>query len=304
MLMGYLLFGLAPVLTGLALRAGWDAPHAVLLRFSVAGLFIALLVQIGKRSATPWVREELSLKAGRGRILFLRGLTGAAAVLCYFSAMKYAGTGVGTLLNYSYAVFANLIAAIVFKSLPRPAFWPLLALAGCGLWLVMDPSRPALDSPDFGLGLLFGLGSGVFAGAAIVTIKSLRATDNALSINAAYSLGSFLLALPAAAYSRAHGAAIPFHLALPWACLAVSAAFSFWGQMLFNHGFKGTSLPFATLISMITPALASFLGWRFLGEKLTPHFIGGALMIMAACVVMAALERPKDRQLHGRKNLI
>jgi len=48
MLLGYLLFGFAPMLAKLAMQRGWDGPHAVLIRFGLAGVpFSGLVVRIG-----------------------------------------------------------------------------------------------------------------------------------------------------------------------------------------------------------------------------------------------------------------
>lgn len=285
MLLGYLLFGFAPLLAKLAMQRGWDGPHSVVLRFAVAGLLTWICVVVAKRWGSRALRSELKLESRNQRALFLRGLYGGFAVLCYFSSMALTGAGMSTLLNYTYAIFANLFGVLFFKHRLSPHFWLLLALAAVGLVLVISPSLFVGMGSAYDLGLALGLCSGIFAGFAILAVKELRQTDNALSINAAYSLGSFLLAIPFAIYTGTQGSPAPWGGAFALACLLASSILSFAAQLLFSHGFKHTSVSLASLLSLLAPVVATASGWLFLGEELSPHFLLGAVLILVATVL-------------------
>jgi drug/metabolite transporter (DMT)-like permease len=291
MLAGYLLFGFAPMLARAAMQRGWDGPHALLLRFFVAGLLTLACAQFARRWGSKGLKNEFTLKAQNPRGLFLRGLYGGLAASCYFSSMYLVGAGLGTLLNYTYAVFANLILVAFYGHRPPRRFWALLAMAALGLYLVVSPQADR-QSPTFTWGVALGLGSGIMAALSIIAIKDLRKTDNALSINAAYSLGAFLLAIPTAAFTQSRGYQLPWSDLTAWGALLVSAVLSFGGQMLFNHGFKQTPVSQASLLALLAPVVAIFGGWALLGEKLTPHFFAGAALILAAC----ALTRPDAKR--------
>lgn len=282
MLLGYLLFGAVPVLVKQGLRAGVDPGAAVVLRFLVAIALLGLMSLFGHR-----------IRPVNRRGLAWRGLFGGLAVGSFFLAIQLCGAGLGTLLNYTHSLWANVFGGLFFGQRPAKAFWPLLALASLGLWLVLDPTHGTLS--PWGLGV--GLFSGMVGGAAVLTIKTLRKTDDAVTINSALSLGGLIVGLPLAwaSLSLHPGTGLPAAPA-PWAWIAVSGCFSFYGQHFFNHGFKEVSVPMASLLAQLTPVIACVSGWYFLGETFTPHFILGSLCIVLACAWMGRLEsRPKNR---------
>lgn len=285
MVLGHLLFGLVPFFLKLGLGLGMPVAAAVALRFAVALLLIYALVGLARFWWTR-ARGELSLAPVNRSALLWRGVWGGLAVLLYFYAVALCGAGLGTLLNYTHSLFSNLFGVLFFKRKTDRGFWPLLALAGLGLVLVLDPSASGLSK----LGIAVGLISGMAGGAAVLTIKTLRQTDNSLTINLALALGGLNLALPLMLVQGFQGPplAVP---PMAWLWVAVSGAFSFGGQWFFNHGFRNTSVPLASLISLLTPVLAVLSGWLWLGEALTPHFVAGALCILGAVALRGLQEK-------------
>lgn len=286
MLLGYVLFGIVPALLKQGLTQGMSAGVAVVLRFVVALLLVGLLSVSGLR-----------VRPVNKRGLLWRGLFGGLAVASFFYAVQLCGAGLGTLLNYTHSLWANVFAVLFFGQRPAKAFWALLGLAGIGLWLVLDPTGGHLSL----LGLLVGIFSGMVAGAAVLTIKTLRRTDDAMTINSALTLGGLAVGLPLAWLSlRAHGAQSLPPLGSAWAWVAGSAVFSFFGQHFFNHGFKHVSVPMAALLSQLTPVMACASGWFFLGETITPHFLAGTLCIVVACTAMSWLEAQPGTRANAR----
>lgn len=297
LLLGQLLFAVVPLLLKLGLQLGLDAATAVALRFSVA---VALIAALMAAARTVWARarEELSLNPVNRRGLWWRALWGGVAVLTYFYAVALCGAGLGTLLNYTHSLFSNLFNVLLGRQKPDRAFWPLLALAGLGVMLVLDLGGGQLSRA----GILIGLLSGMAGGAAVLTIKTLRKTDNALTINGALALGGLALSLPLLGIQAAWGQPVAQAPGSAWAWVALSGVFSFGGQYFFNHGLKHTSVPFASLLSLSTPAIACLLGWWWLGEALTPHYLAGALCIFSALGLRAWAEsKAVPRSVKGSK---
>jgi drug/metabolite transporter (DMT)-like permease len=150
MLLGYLFLGLAPVLVRSARDVGWNAPHTVVARFALAGVFI---VGIGAARGR-W------LTANNRWLLMWRGIFGALAVLLYFTSVQLTGAGVGTLLNYTYPIWANVFGAVFLGQRAFRGFWALLALALTGVYLVINPAWTQLPS----FGELAGIVSAMLAG--------------------------------------------------------------------------------------------------------------------------------------------
>jgi drug/metabolite transporter (DMT)-like permease len=286
MLLGYASFGLAPVFLRLGLLGGWQASGAVSVRFLVALVLTAAIALAAQAFAGG---PELAVRPVNTRGLVWRGVFGGAAVLTYFYAVQLVGAGLGALLNCTYSLWANVFDVLLGRHKPDRWFWPLLAAAGVGLWLIVDLS----DARVSRLGLVIGVLSGIAGGAALLTIKTLRVTDNALTINLSLTLGGLIVGVPLEAVRIAAAGPPPSRLG-PAVCLLISAVFSFFGQLLFNHGLKHTSVALGSLLGLVTPVIAGVCGWWFLQERLTSFFLLGAALILLACATLGYRELAAD----------
>lgn len=277
MLLGYLLLSGMPVFVRLVGLKGWGAASTTAVRFALGVVFV--LVTLG---TTP-----LRLATRRPLVLFLRGAFGGLAVLFYFLSVQQTGAGMGTLLNYTHAIWSNLLGLVLLRQRPKGHFWLLLGLAMAGLWLVINPR---LDTFDWGK--IYGLLSGLLGGAAILCIKELRKTDSALTIMASFTGVGFLLAClglpfePVTQVDRWQASTLTY--------LFVIALLSFGGQLLFTHGYGKTSLAHGGLLSLLVPVLATLSGWAVLGEPLTLRYAVGASLVLTACLVFGWSELRGD----------
>jgi drug/metabolite transporter (DMT)-like permease len=286
MLFGYASFGLAPVFLRLGILGGWTASGAVVVRFVVALVLTAAIALAG--GVLGGGRELVVRPVNKGGLVW-RGIYGGAAVITYFYSVQLLGAGWGALLNCTYSLWANVFGVLLGRHRPDRWFWPLLASAAAGLSLVVDVS----DARASRIGLVIGILSGVAGGAALLTIKTLRATDNALTINLALSFGGLAVGIPVEAV-RIVSAGPPPSTLVPALWLVVSAVFSFFGQIFFNHGLKHTTVSLGSLLALCTPIIAGVCGVLFLGERLTPHFLLGAGLILLACIALGYREALAD----------
>ncbi len=287
MLLGYALFGFVPGLLKLGLEQGMDPSLAVVVRFVIAVLLIGAVSALARNLHVK--NPELRLLAMDRRGLLARGVFGGVAVASYFWAVQLTGAGLGTLLNYTHSIWSNVFSVALGQQKPRPWFWSLLAMAGVGVILVIDPSSDKISI----LGLLVGLFSGMAGGAAVLTIKTLRRSDNSLTINMALALGGIGVAVPLLLFQVTNSVKVTPNSEKAWLFVAISGVFSLIGQILFTHGFKHTSVALASLMSLITPIIAIFCGFLFLNEALTPHFLLGSALILIACSLLGLQESSK-----------
>ncbi len=286
MLTGYVLFGFAAVFIKLARQYDWLVSHALLARFGLALAGVVALSVFARAKGFSWGFEPKNR-----RLLFWRGLFGGAAMVCYFTAIQYLGAGKGTLLNYTHSVFANLFAFLFLRHRPPLLYWPCLVAALCGLWLVVNPGFDRFSWPE-----ALGLFSGMLGGAAILTIKSLRVTDNAITIFSALTLGGLAFCLPVLYFEGGNQIwSLSEDRLQPvgWIALLVMGVLSMVGQLFFTHGYGGTSVALGTVMSMITPLLAALMGWWFLGELLSPGVLAGGALILASSVATGLIEKRK-----------
>lgn len=289
MLVGYVLFGLAPVLVRYVITQGIPAAEVTFVRFVIScGLVVAIVAS-----------GLAALRAHNRRILLVRGILGAAAVLCYFHAIGMTSAGKGTLLNYTHSLWANLWAVLFLGMRPPRGFWLVLGVAGVGVWLVINPRFESINLGD-GIGLF----SGMLAGGAVLSIKHLRRTDDALVIFTSYAIFGAVFAFIPGFFSFGQ-AGVPFGTwAMPSSAALVAlvtiGVITTIAQLSFTHGYGFTSLPLGTLLSLTVPGISALGGAIFLGEALTPHFILGGTLVVVACGILglqegrAAAQRRKE----------
>jgi len=217
------------------------------------------------------------LTTGNWPVLLARGSIGGAAVLLYFYSISHAGAARGTLLNYTYPLWANLFAITLGKR-PSPRFWLGLAIALVGIALILLPAGE-FSTRTIGRGELAGLGSGLLAGIAVLTIKKLRETDESLTIVMSFSVIGLLLAAPFVDFQQIAQASIQPNVAA--AAVAV-ALLAFLGHVFFTRGYLGATIQQATLLSLCVPLTACTAGILFLGEPLTPRILLGGVLLGAA----------------------
>ncbi|MDX2011058.1 MAG: DMT family transporter [Myxococcaceae bacterium] len=214
--------------------------------------------------------------------LLLRGLFGTGAVLTYFIAIERLGSGPATVLNYCSPIWAAVFAGLVLGERPSGLARLGLLLATVGAVLVSLATGEFKEPLSPGLGGLAGLASGVFGGAAITVIRSLRHDTNAATVFFAFSVVGAAVSGPLAAPGWA-----PLEGGLLVGCL-VMGALSVGGQLLFTFGMGFTSATAGSATTQLVPVLAWVLGLTVLHEPLVPLSALGALLCVSG-VLLGAL---------------
>lgn len=269
MLLGYILLGCVPVMVRALRDLGLHSTDIVTIRFALGFILTLALAFVGR---TRLVSEQPGL-------LVLRGLLGAIAVQLYFASVQLSGAGVGTLLNYTYPVWANVLGSF-FGHRPARATWLILLIATFGAFLVVDPVFSSMS-----LGEAYGLLSALAAGGSIVCIKKLRQTDSELTVLAGFcGIGS--LAGIALSVGRLNLASTPLPTATARASalLLGVAVLSFLGHVLFTRGYKRTSIQVGSVLSFTVPVTAMLTGILLLGERPSLSVYAGATLILCACL--------------------
>jgi drug/metabolite transporter (DMT)-like permease len=276
-LLSDLLFAFVPITVKWAHGHDYSAVQVTFFRFAFGLLGTAILAGLGAQK----------IRVVKLKPLFWRGFFGGWAVFFYFISLDFTTAARATLWNYTYSIWANVFAVFFLKrEAPRHFGW-MLALGVTGVWLVLGARLE-----EVGWGDLCGLLSGAAAGASVVAIKEARRTDNALSIFSSFSLFGFVFAgafLGLAALTPAMSPVLPAlgHWAKVsgggWGLLALLGLLGMTAQLLLTQSLGFLSLPMGTLLSLLVPIGAVILGLLLLGEALTPHFLGGTLLVLAAC---------------------
>jgi len=239
------------------------------IRFSMGALAMTLV--FAARRQAPQLAHPFKL--------LLRGLFGTASVLTYFIAIERLGSGPATVLNYSSPIAAAVFAGLFLheKTTVRTRLGLLLATTGA---VVVTAATGEFSHPLHpGIGGLCGALSGLFAGAAITLIRSLRADTNAPTVFLAFSsVGATLtapLALPA--WVPLDGSLLP--LAVLMGLLSIG------GQLLFTWGMGFTSATAGSATTQLVPVMAWVLGVTVLSEPIAWLSVVGTVLCVGGVLL-------------------
>jgi probable blue pigment (indigoidine) exporter len=276
------LFGFLPILVKWGNQHDLGAVQTCFCRFVIALLGIALLHHFGPQK----------IKIVNPEALLWRGILGGLTVLLYFMTLQLTTAAKGTLLNYTYSIWANIFGVLFLSHKPPKGFVLILLAAAAGVWLVLGVSFDRFEWGD-----LTGVLSGMAAGGGVAAIKVARKTDNAMTVFASFSLFGFIFAglglwlFPMLGpFTSSLGRFQPLD-GTELGILLLMGLCAMGAQLLFTHGYGYTSFAMGTLLSLLTPILAALLGWVWLGEPLTPHFILGTVLVLFSCLVLGWQER-------------
>ena len=271
-------FGLSAVLVRLATRGGaMNGGQVALVRF-VLGLAGVLAIFAGRPGTFRPVNRWL---------LVSRGAFGAAAALLYFLAIERIPAGEATLLNNTFPIWAVLLSLFVLDERPTFHLAIALAIASVGVFLVLGGGHLSLS---LGTGQVLAILSAVTGGAAVTSMRRLRATDNAPTIFFAFAIGGVAASLPFAAGSWPTAP-------LPWLAAVGVGVAAFFAQLLMTEAYGALSVPEAALWQQLTP-IASYLWALTLGEGIG-WFTAAGVVIGVAGVVYGSVLGHRPRHLRS-----
>lgn len=277
-----LLLGLSAVFYGSMAVAMRGASHELSPSQIAFARFALNLLMVG-----VWVFfQPKVLRVTRPRLLFWRGAFGGTAVVLYFTAIANLGAGLGTLLNYTFPLWATLFA---WRFLGETISARLLAgmlMATAGLVVVVGPHEisqalQGLGDPLVRLGLAAGLVSSILAGAATTVVRAARRTESAVAVFGAFCLVGAFVSLPGAVadWRPVSSQAAGF--------LVLVAVLSFGGQMLFTYALRYVGVGAGALTTQMTVLVSYGLAAVTLSEPLGLAVLVGGGLTLAGIFVAA-----------------
>jgi drug/metabolite transporter (DMT)-like permease len=277
---------------------GRAAGLAAMILSSVLFSVMSLLIRLAATDSflTSFVRFAVGVAvvgslafAGRARLdfaniplLLLRGVTGSIAVYTSFLAIEKLGLARGSVLSYTYPLFAAVGGALFLKERVRPLGWVALAAAVGGMVLMRWGGivAGAMDDPASAVWFAVVLAGAVVAGLAIVAVRRLTATDSAYAIFFSQSLvGFWVTFVPALSRPAVFGPP----LALLLLALGLVAAGA---QLLMTWSYGRVDIATGSLIGLLAPVISVAVGVLAFRESLGAVEAVGAAIVLAACVTV------------------
>jgi drug/metabolite transporter (DMT)-like permease len=233
----------------------------------------------------PFRRAALTFE--RFDLLFYRGFFGGVAVLFYFLAIQHTTVGTATLLNYTSPIWAGLFATLFIGEPIRPRALLPLAIAFCGVALVV---RSHAGPNEFGVGRweLVALFSAMLSGAAVTAIRYARRTEGSWSIFASFALFGLLATAPVGIWQWR------WPSWSGWIWMVLVGILSIGAQLLMTHAYKWIDTLTAGVMAQWAVVVSMILGAVVLGDTVnTLGAIGSALTIGGVIAVMVFTGTPK-----------
>jgi len=224
---------------------------------------------------------KLKLHFVNGWLLFFRGLTGGAGVFFLFLSIMKLGIAKGTIISYSYPIFASIMSVLFLKERIGVLKWVAVAIAFVGIFLLTDEGAAGITTfGTFGKYEVLAVVGAIFSGIAVVSIKRLHETDSTYGIFFAQCVvGIWLMILPANLVSRAIGYSGGMFL------LGVGI-FATIGQLLMTEGYRYLSVTSGSLLMLLVPLLNFCAGLLIFNEHLSSGAIVGSILILISCIIV------------------
>lgn len=257
---------------------GLDAFKTSLFRFAI-GLAVLGTLAMSKR---------IDLRFFDSPLLFLRGLTGGLSIFLFFLSIDKIGIAKGTVISYSYLMFAVLGGMVFLRERVGPLKWALVvaSLIGIGLIAADRNGQTAFSVSVYDLLAILGA---VLSGSAVVAIKKLCATDSPFSIFFAQCLVGFWLVV------------IPANLKpvdLGWtgsAILLLIGLTAAAGQLLMTVGYAHLTIATASVLGMLVPVVNTVVGVALFREQLSALGLTGVAIVIAACIFLCLVRMPPSQ---------
>lgn len=209
----------------------------------------------------------------RGHLL--RTGAGLTAMYCMFWSIPRLNLAEAVLLNHTATLFIPFIAWLWLKETVTPRTVVALLIGFVGILLVLKPGIGVFSWPA-----VVGLASGVFAGIAMVSIRSMAGIEPTTRIVLYFSVfGTLLSSVPLAwAWQTPTW--------WQWLLLAAIGALAAAGQLLLTRGYMSAAAAQVGPFTYSSVLFAALLGWLFWNESLDPRSWYGAVLVIAAGVLL------------------
>ena len=214
----------------------------------------------------------------------------SADLLCWHASINSIGPGLATLVANFQVFLITLVAAIQARRVPRLGFLAAMGLAIAGLYLVVGRGFAA-QTPDFRLGIGYGLAAAVFYALFILTLKK-AVTDGGragpMAAMAVLSLAGAVLLAPVLLL-RGDSLVLPTTTALV-SLLGLGVIGQGIGWLAISTGLAGVRPALAGLILLLQPTLSYVWDVLFFGKTTGPVELAGVALALAG-IYLGSLRR-------------
>jgi len=248
----------------------------VSLRLILGGITLAIILLF--RGFRKISRQQLLQVLGIGFVGY------GISLSLQFLGTKLSTAANGSLVTSATPAFVLIFAWILLKEKITWLRLIALLLATLGVLAVIDP-RSAQVNPDLFSGNLLLIGAAVTWALYSVLVRRSTQTMDVLPFSLIAFIGGLPVALPAAAWEVQSTGIGEINLGIVAGILFLGIIATALAMVLWNTAFALVDATLASLTFFAQPVVGTLLGWLFLGEKITPLFLLGGLLIGLGLVI-------------------
>lgn len=239
------------------------------------------------------------LRMANPRLHLLRGLLGTATLAMNFMALSLLPLPEVTTIGFAAPVLTLVFAVVLLGERVRLFRWTAVALGLLGVLIVVWPRLTLSADTDSlqRLGALMALGSASCAALIKIIVRRMVVTETTPSI-------VFWFAVTAAVLSLA---TLPFGWVVPsgqvLALLVLTGALGGVGQLMMTASYRFADASALAPFWYVQLFFASFIGYVFFGEVPTGPMIGGAVLVIAAGLLILWRETVLGKEVQERQPL-
>ena len=254
--------------------------HLVLLLYSVPAVLLGWRAFLGLR-ASEW-----------GALLVIAVGGSAIATLLFTAAFASGNPTTVILLQKTQPLFAIALAHILLRERLRWVYWPCLAVALVGAYLIsfdglIEPFG-ALASTQ-ALPVLLTLGAAMLWGSSTALGRYVLKDMPFHTLTGARLLFALPVLLAIVLVQGSFGQVDAGFAAEPARVALLALVPGLFGLLLYYRGLSGTKASYATLAEISFPASAVILNWVFLGVGISANQVVGFALLWAAILVLGYL---------------
>jgi len=201
-----------------------------------------------------------------------------------FLGTKLSTAANGSLVTSATPAFVLVFAALLLKEKITVLRITALLFATLGVVAVIDP-RSAQLNPELFLGNILLLGAGITWALYSVLVRKATQNLDVLPFSLIAFIGGLPVAIPVGAWELETLGVGEISLGVIGGVLFLGVISTALAMVLWNTAFAVVDAGLASLTFFAQPLVGTFLGWLFLGERITPLFLFGGLLIGLGLII-------------------
>jgi drug/metabolite transporter (DMT)-like permease len=203
-----------------------------------------------------------------------------------FLGTKLSTAANGSLVTSATPAFVLLFAWILLSEKITTRKFMALLLATLGVVAVIDP-RAAKLNPELFLGNMFLLGAAVTWALYSVLVRKVTQNMDVMLFSLIAFAGGLPVVISAGAWELNTVGVGAISLGVVGGVLFLGVISTALAMVLWNNAFAILDAGSASLTFFAQPVVGTLLGWFFLGEKITPLFLLGGVLIGIGILISA-----------------